>query len=798
MILRVVSLAIGAVFAYGLAQSKPWAHSAWTPQSWERFILAMCATAVAVLGLHRLWFYGIVLVLGCSVGVLPILGLGFVLLAGLNLGWVLFHNEDDRLNLLAGFAMYVWIFSLTASLPIHTIWLWGLLLAAPIAIGRRFVLPLPQPSIAVAMPLVANFLLVLKPEVSADGLSQHFAIAQWVKDHGRFHFDAANLIWSVQPMAGDWALTLANLFGGEYAARMLNFVWLLVLVSFVYRTLRRRLGHGPAAVLTGIFASTPLLQLTSTSMFIENFWSAMIVGALLAIEQGDVMLAAALAGASGASKLLGLTPVPVLGAYALWKRPKRLLAAFALFLAIAVVPYARAFWVTGNPVFHYANAVFKSPLMRSDQNFVDPRFPARLNWHTLYDVTFHTDLFVESEPGTAGYQWLWFLPLALVQTLLWWPAPLRSRFGIGSAGNPIRMPPIPGEIEQTVFRAATVRERASAMELAALATALFLVALVFSRQASLRYVECAMPLLAIAFAPAAAAILADRWMRHAASAIAIAILALNLFQMPASGGYHRDFSLIPFNTSEREQYLTRMAPIRQLIDKMNAIAPGAAVADFTGSEIAGLRGPVYTSTWHTPRFSERLLVARSVADFVHLLRDFRTEYVIAPKEGHWQFIRDSPLDVFIQTSTERISTSGDLQLVKLLSNTNPVEPPPAPPGTYDDSNARIIYTGRWFLDQSFPNAARGTVSYSSDANAAVRFAFEGTKLTYTFTKAFNRGKALVEIDGVSKGTINLYSVDAQWQSAVIFDHLGAGPHIIVIRYAGLAGSFIDVDLFVVE
>ena len=763
MILRLVSLAIAAIFAYGLVQSQPWAHPAWTHDSWQRFILAMSATAVVTLGLHKYWFYAIVLVLACSVGILPVLCLGFVLLGALNLGWLLFHQKDDRLNLLAGFAIYVWIFSLTASFPINTIWLWGALLTAPIVLGRRFALPLPQPSVPITLPLVANFLLVLKPEVSADGLSQHLAIVQWVKDHARFHFDAANQLWSVQPMAGDWALTLANLFGGEYAARMLNFVWLLVLVSFIYRTLRRRMEHSPAALITGIFAATPLLQLTSTSLFIENFWAAMTVGALLAIEQGEIVLAATLAGASGASKLLGLTPAPVLAVYALWKikRPhwfsKPVLASVALFFAIAIVPYARAYIVTGNPVFHYANAIFKSPLMRSDRSFVDGRYPARLNWHTLYDVTFHTDLFVESEPGTAGYQWLWFLPLAIV-----------------------------------AFR------RASALERASLGTAVFVVVVVFSRQASLRYIECAMPLLTIAFAPAAVAILEDRWLRRAASAAGIAILGLNLFQMTGSGGYHRDFCLIPFSSQEREQYLTRMAPVRHLVAEMNQIAPGAPVAFFGGDEVAGLRGPAWTSSWHTPRFADKLLVARSVADFVNLLHEFHIEYIIAPREGNWQFIKDSALDVFIRTSTARVSSSGDLQLVRLRGNSDPSELPPAPPGTYDDSNARIIYTGPWFLDQSFAQAARGTVSYSSDPAAAVRFKFDGSKVTYYFTKAFNRGKAFVEIDGAGKGTIDLYSTETKWQSYVTFDRLGRGPHTIVIHNVGEWDRYIDLDQFVVE
>ena len=105
IVLQIVFLAVAAVFVYGLAQTEPWAHPAWTHEGWERFMLAMCAVAVVTLGLNRWWFYGIILVLACSVGIVPVLAVGFVLLGGLNLGWLAFRQEDDRLNLLAGFAL---------------------------------------------------------------------------------------------------------------------------------------------------------------------------------------------------------------------------------------------------------------------------------------------------------------------------------------------------------------------------------------------------------------------------------------------------------------------------------------------------------------------------------------------------------------------------------------------------------------------------------------------------------------------------------------------------------------------
>ena len=156
------------------------------------------------------------------------------------------------------------------------------------------------------------------------------------------------------------------------------------------------------------------------------------------------------------------------------------------------------------------------------------------------------------------------------------------------------------------------------------------------------------------------------------------------------------------------------------------------------------------------------------------------------------------MNLFLESQTDRLATSGVLQLVKLRANARAIELPPALPGVYDDSNARILYHGPWYLDQELAEPANRTVSYSSGANASLTFRFSGTKLTYYFTKALNRGAASVEIDGVSKGTLDLFSVQPQWQAHVEFGDLGAGVHALVIRNAGKPGSFIDVDQFVVE
>jgi hypothetical protein len=63
--------------------------------------------------------------------------------------------------------------------------------------------------------------------------------------------------------------------------------------------------------------------------------------------------------------------------------------------------------------------------------------------------------------------------------------------------------------------------------------------------------------------------------------------------------------------------------------------------------------------------------------------------------------------------------------------------------------------------------------------------------------------AAITIDGVGKGTIDLYAPAVEWQNSSRFCCLGPGKHVAVIRVlgqssAGSTGQFVDLDGFRVE
>jgi hypothetical protein len=128
---------------------------------------------------------------------------------------------------------------------------------------------------------------------------------------------------------------------------------------------------------------------------------------------------------------------------------------------------------------------------------------------------------------------------------------------------------------------------------------------------------------------------------------------------------------------------------------------------------------------------------------------------------------------------------------------------PVPAGTYDDVDPAIRFRGIWEKDAGVDGPAFRTISYSDVPGAEISFAFEGTALTYVFTKAFNRGLAEVGIDGIRKEVVDLYSPNIEWQSRLKLCCLGSGRHVATVRVLGRksrrsSGEFVDLDCFVVE
>lgn len=757
-----------------------------------------------------------------SVGPLPLLAAAFFLVSSCALGSrLLGRTKTDSATThlcatLLGTGVYVFLMTFMARMPVNYPWVWGILLAIPVAADLRGVwrrltywasricsveLRSPWERISFAFLvfiLVAHWFVALLPEIGGDGLAMHLAIPMNIAANHHMTFQPSRYLWSVMPMGADWLYTVVYLLGGEYAPRILNYAMLLAIVALLYRATRRWVTPAAGFLLAASLAATPVVQFVAGSLFVENFLVALVLGLMTALwhfgETGDkrfLYLAAAAGGTAMATKYGALVFIALALPFAIreiarhWKslgpRPAAVCGlALLLLLATALPTYAIAYEKTGNPIFPFLNPKIHSPLLNPSVLIADARFRLPVSWSTLYTLTFHTTQAYEGQNGSFGFQYLIVAPLALLAILVTRRSPARS----------------------------------------AAVLALGAGVLIMQSTANVRYLYTSMPLLLVAFAGLLGWMMSNqRWMYRVLLVYIFVTTALNTYFLPSSNYYHKDFCLrLPFSRTERERYLEEAAPVRKVIDYYNRNHPNSAVLLTSSTSIAGLTGDVFLNNWHQYSIVEQLRAATTPLDMFRLIERWKVGYFIAEALPPGDETVPPALDALLKACTVPEYVSGGFTLARLEPDCGPPsavvpaashdEVDPAnqvvvQAGVYDDFDPSIIFHGNWAHDKSFEGAYGHTISYNDVAGAGISFAFRGTALTYVFTKAPNRGVATVTIDEKDPSTVDLYSPEIRWQARQRFCCFGPGRHFVVIGVTGRShpkstGRFIDLDSFVVE
>ena len=121
--------------------------------------------------------------------------------------------------------------------------------------------------------------------------------------------------------------------------------------------------------------------------------------------------------------------------------------------------------------------------------------------------------------------------------------------------------------------------------------------------------------------------------------------------------------------------------------------------------------------------------------------------------------------------------------------------------TTEEHHAGIRY-GAWASTAQVA-ATDGTYRSTPMQNATVTVTFSGTSIDWITAVGRAYGRASVTIDGVPKGTVDLYASATTWRSVVPYAGLPAGAHTMVIKALGTknpaaSGTRIVVDGFVVQ
>jgi dolichol-phosphate mannosyltransferase len=811
-----------AIEAHGFLTATLFSQEIWVPIGVHRFLkyigiflgvsvpllmMAPWSYATAIAGLTAVGT-------AFAIGPVALLAVVFYLVSSCALGSRLLGRkhgdapESQLFSTLLGAALWIFVMTLVARIPVNYPAVWAGLLAVPVLLDWRgawrrlerwwrLLLAAELRGYAeraafaaVVFVLLAHWFVALMPETSADGLAMHLAIPANIAANHALTFQPGRIVWAVMPMGADFSYSIVYLMGGEYAVHLLDYVLLLLFEAVLYFALRRWVCRAAAFWLLALFASTPMVQLVTGSLFIENMLAAMVVGMMAALwrfsdtgEKRYLYLSAALGGTAMATKFGALAfvalAVPFLAMEAArhWKSLGRRPAAACglaamLLVGLAAPPYAIAYAKTGNPLFPFLSDKFPSPLIPANAGIVDERFKRPLTWNTLYDLTFRTNLTYEGQNGSFGFQYLVLAPLGVAALLV-----VRRRRGIGNAAP------------------------------SAAIVALGAAAIIMRTQPNARYLYAALPLLSVPFAALLAWASGTRWLYRGLMAFVVACVAMNMRFMPSASYYHRDFSLrLPFSRAERDRFRAANAPVREVIAYFNSKHTSSAVMLTVESAIAGLNGDVYENHWHQINTYWRIRDMKTVADMVRLMQSWNVEYFISPKPGMGDEIKPAAFKEMLERCTQPVFEQGGEYLARLQPNCRPGEERTAMlvhRGFYDDFDPALLYRGDWTNDKNFAEPDLHTISYTDVAGSEVEIAFEGKALTYVYTKAVNRGIASVTVDGVDRGAVDLYSAVTQWQSRTRFCCFGPGRHMAVIRATGRAnpqskGKFIDLDSFTVE
>lgn len=108
----------------------------------------------------------------------------------------------------------------------------------------------------------------------------------------------------------------------------------------------------------------------------------------------------------------------------------------------------------------------------------------------------------------------------------------------------------------------------------------------------------------------------------------------------------------------------------------------------------------------------------------------------------------------------------------------------------------------WYGGSS-TSSSGGNYRTSPTANASCTFSFVGSGVDWVTASGTGWGKAEVYIDGVDKGTVDLYSSTQHWQLVKAYSGLAAGPHVIKVKALGTKNTAstsakVVVDAFIVH
>ena len=438
-----------------------------------------------------------------------------------------------------------------------------------------------------------------------DTLGVYMYVPSYISAYGGWSYDFHTYIWALVPNLLMCLDSVPYILTGPTGTQFFNSVCTVLTGVLIYAFCRPRIGKVNSLLCAIGWLTLPVVIQESASLHDDATVALFLFAPLVCLYDprlqasrpwGAGTVAGLLVGAAVATKLVGwiLCPVYLLAVLAWIGREKgfswALKAASAAVVAVVVLggfQYWYALAVTGNPIFPFYNAIFHSPYY-PQVNFIDRHSVGNFNWNLPILMTFHTELFGQGGPGSAGFQWLPFLPAALL-------------FSVANAGNQRRWFGFAG---------------------------LWFAVCVMLPEQFVRYLIPAFPLLSVFISEVAAQ--PGRLIQVVYKVVFIGAIALDVYGVQDVFYNTNDIVTEPVFSLDKRAVLERdTAPIVALNKVINALEPNPVnVLYLSRAEGAGLRGTAYYLNWTSPEVVSRFDDARASGKLATFIGDFKISYVV--------------------------------------------------------------------------------------------------------------------------------------------------------------------------
>jgi alpha-L-fucosidase 2 len=121
--------------------------------------------------------------------------------------------------------------------------------------------------------------------------------------------------------------------------------------------------------------------------------------------------------------------------------------------------------------------------------------------------------------------------------------------------------------------------------------------------------------------------------------------------------------------------------------------------------------------------------------------------------------------------------------------------------TLAQQSAAVMSPSTNWTTVTHSDAFGGSLKQARLAGSTATLTFTGTQVAWVGTWSPNRGRAEIILDGVSQGTVDLYSGSVSTRRILFSKKLAAGSHTLVIKVLGTRDSrststYVDADAFV--